>query len=190
MYAPHVAEQGGDASLIFDCEAIRIDARDWPLLTMEMPEGSVSDDAVRRALAHLERLMAQTPAGTRFFQVTDLSRMTSFAPATQRRYAGEWTHRTAQLAARTRLGGIIVAPSPMLRAILTAIFWSKGAKPSLHVVSSRAEGILRGIHALETAHPPLAPRLVSLRERLHASGARLSADAGSSFLPAGSLTRE
>jgi hypothetical protein len=116
--------------------------------------------------------------------------MTRFAPASQRRYAGEWTRRTAELATRTRLGGIVVAPSPMLRAILTAIFWTQGAKPALHVVSTRAEGVLRGIRALEAAHPPLAPHLVALRERLLASGGpRHSAD-GASFLPAGSLTRE
>jgi hypothetical protein len=179
------------ASLVVDFEGIRIDTRDWPLLTMEMPEGPVNDDAVREALAHLERIMAQTPARTRFFQVTDLSRMKRFAPASQRRYAAEWTRRTAELALRVRLGGIVVAPSPMLRAILTAMFWSQGAKPPLHVVSSRAEGILRGIHALEAAHPPLSPHLVALRERINASGApHLSSGAPPTFLPAGSLTRK
>ena len=56
-----------NAASLREFEGIRIDACDWPLVVMEMPEGSVSDDAVHQALADLERLMVQTPAGTRFF---------------------------------------------------------------------------------------------------------------------------
>lgn len=151
---------------VSDFEGIRIDARDWPLLVMEMPGGAVTDDAVRAALGHLERIMAQTPAGSRFFQVTDLSAMTRFAPASQRRYAAEWARTTAELALRTRLGAVAVAPSPMLRAILAAVSWGKGVKTPARVASTRAEGVLHGIRALEAAHPPLEPRLVALRERL------------------------
>ena len=156
------------APSVREFEGIRIDARDWPLLVMEMPEGSVSDAAVHGALTHLERIMAQTLAGPRFFQVTDLSRMTSFAPASQRRYAREWSRRTAELAVRSRLGAVVVAPSPMLRPILSAVSWSKGAKRPSRITSTRAEGVLQGIHALEIADPPLAPHLVALRERLEA----------------------
>ncbi len=152
---------------------------------MEMPEGSVNDDAVHGALTHLERIMAQTPAETRFFQVTDLSRMTRFAPASQRRYASEWSRRTAELAVRSRLGGVVVAPSPMLRAILCAVSWSKGAKGPSRITSTRAEGFLQGIYALEIAHPPLAPHLVALRERLEAcEAAQTVADSASASLPA------
>ena len=159
---------GQNALSVREFEGIRLDARDWPLLVMEMPEGSVSDDAVHGALAHLEQIMTKTPAGTRFFQVTDLSRMTRFAPASQRRYAGEWSRRTAELAVRTRLGAVAVAPSPMLRAILSAVAWSKGAKASSRVTLTRADGDLQGIRALEIAHPPVPPHLVALRERLKA----------------------
>jgi hypothetical protein len=159
---------GPNAIPVREFEGIRIDTRDWPLLVMEMPEGSVSDEAVHGALAHLEWIMARTPAGTRFFQVTDLSRMSLFAPASQRRYAGEWSRRTAELAVRTRLGAVAVAPSPMLRAILSAVAWSKGVKASSRVTLTRADGVLQGIRALEIAHPPLPPHLVALRERLKA----------------------
>jgi hypothetical protein len=175
---------GQNAPSVREFEGIRIDTHDWPLLVMEMPEGSVSDDAVHGALAHLEWIMAQTPAGTRFFQVTDLSRMRGFAPASQRRYAGEWSRRTAELAVRTRLGAVAVAPSPMLRAILSAVSWSRGAKAPSRVASTRAEGVLRGIRALELAHPPLPPHLVMLRERLEACEAGY--DAPSAAHPAGS----
>jgi hypothetical protein len=152
---------------------------------MEMPEGPVGDDAVHAALAHLERIMTHTPAEARFFQVTDLSRMTRFAPASQRRYAREWSRRTAELAVRSRLGAVVVAPSPMLRAILSAVSWSKGAKGPSRITSTRAEGVLQGIYALEFAHPPLAPHLAALRERLEACEvAQPVPDSASASLPA------
>jgi hypothetical protein len=155
------------ARLVGDFEGIRIDERAWPLLVMEMPRGAVSDEAVRAALAHLERVMAQTPAGSGFFQVTDLSAMPRFAPANQRRYAAEWSHGNAELIARTRLGAVVVAPSPMLRAILSAVSWAKGSRAPVHFASTRAEGVLQGIRALEGARP-LAPHLVALRAQLDA----------------------
>jgi hypothetical protein len=157
---------GQEALLVHDFEGIRIDSRDWPLLIMEMPGGSVSDDAVHAALAHLERVMAEVPAGSRFFQVTDLSRMARFAPASQRRYASAWSRRTAGLAARTRLGGAVVAPSPMLRAILAAVSWSRGGRSPSHIVATREQGLIHGIRALEIAHPPLALHLAALRDSL------------------------
>jgi hypothetical protein len=168
-----VLDRGNDASacLVGDFEGIRIDERDWPLLVMEMPAGPVSDDAVRASLGHLERVMAQAPSGSRFFQVTDLSAMALFAPASQRRYAADWSRRNADLIARTRLGAVIVAPSPMLRAILSAVSWAKGSTTPAHFVSTRAEGVLQGIRALDGAQAPLAPHLVALRARLDACGA-------------------
>lgn len=156
------------AALVRDFEGIRIDVGNWPLLVMEMPGQVVSDHAVLAALAYLERTWAQTPVGTRFFQVTDLSAMARFAPASQRRYAAEWARRTADLAARTRLGGVVVAPSPMLRAIVAAVCWGKGAKTPSHVASTRAEGVRQGIRALEVAQPPLPAHLAALRDRLEA----------------------
>jgi hypothetical protein len=158
------------ALLVGEFEGIRIDERDWPLLLMEMPAGAVSDDAVRASLGHLERVMAKAQAGSRFFQVTDLSAMALFAPASQRRYAAEWSRRNAELIARTRLGAVIVAPSPMLRAILSAVSWARGSTTPAHFVSTRAEGVLQGIRALEAAQGPLAPHLVALRARLEACG--------------------
>jgi hypothetical protein len=178
---------GENVPLVRQFEGIRIDTRDWPLLIMEMPEGSVNDEAVHGALACLEGIMAQTPAYARFFQVTDLSRMTRFSPASQRRYAGEWSRRTADLAKRARVGALIVAPSPMLRAIVSAVLWTKGAKGPSHVASTRAEGVLQAIRALEVAQPPLAPHLIALRERLEACAARhISSEGGCASLPTGS----
>lgn len=145
---------------------IRIDTRDWPLLVMDMPERLVPDAAVRDALEHLELLMRQTPGGTKFFQVTDLSRMKQVARPSQRRYAADWSTRTDPLAVGCRLGGAIVAASPLLRGMLTAVFWlSKPATPTT-IVSTRNEGLLCGIRAIEEASPPLPGHLVNLRDRL------------------------
>jgi hypothetical protein len=153
-------------------DGIRIDTGHWPLLVMEMPERSVPDAAVSDALAHLELLMRQTPRGTKFFQITDLSRMKQVAPASQRKYAAEWATRTDPLAVRCRVGGAIVAASPLLRGMLTAVFWlSKRATPTT-IVSTRSEGLLRGIQVIEEANAPLPAHLVHLRDQLRGSSRR------------------
>ena len=113
--------------------------------------------------------MRQTPAGTKFYQVVDLSRMKEVAPAGQRKYAAEWSARTQPLLVGCLLGGSIVAASPLLRGMLTAVFWlSKPATPTT-IVSTRREGLLCGIHAIEEATPPLPAHLSDLRDRLRAS---------------------
>jgi hypothetical protein len=151
---------------------IRIDAGHWPLLVMEMPERSVPDAAVSDALAHLELLMKQTPRGTKFIQVTDLSRMKQVAPASQRKYAAEWAARTDPLAVRCRVGGAIVAASPLVRGMLTAVFWLRKRDTPSTIVSTRNEGLLCGIQAIEAANPPLPAHLVRLRVQLRMSPRR------------------
>ena len=153
----------------WEFSGIRIDTRNWPLVVMDMPERAVPDAAVHGALSRLELLMRQTPAGTKLYQVTDLSRMQDVAPASQRKYAAEWSTRTEPLMVGCLLGGAIVAASPLLGGMLTAVFWlSKPATPTT-IVSTRREGLLCGIHAIEEATPPLPAHLSDLRDRLMAS---------------------
>jgi hypothetical protein len=145
---------------------VRIDTTDWPLIVMEMPEAALPDSAVVDALGYLELLLEQTPRGAKFFQVTDLSKMRHVAPPSQRKYAAEWSARTDPMAAGRRIGGAIVAPSAMLRGMLTAVFWLARLSTPTTVVSTLTEGFLHGIRALEDEAPPLPEHLVQLRARL------------------------
>jgi hypothetical protein len=147
-------------------EGIVVDTRDWPILIMELPEGRVPDAAVRESLAHIERLMRETPPGSKFFQLTDLSRMTELAPATQRKYAAEWSASTEALARRCRVGGAVVATSAMVRGILTAVFWLNKASSPTTVVATRNEGLRSGLAALERVLSPLPQNLAAMKARL------------------------
>ncbi|MGH7439772.1 MAG: hypothetical protein ACRENE_29120 [Polyangiaceae bacterium] len=161
---------------VHDFDGIRIDTRDWPLVLMEMPAHPVPDTSVHQALWYLERLMKRTPPDERFFQVTDLSSMRDVAPARQRKYSAEWAKRTAPFARHCRIGGAIVAKSSLLRGMLTAVFWLAKPEGPTHVVSTRREGLLCAIHALE-ATGPLPAHLSQLRDRLLAPPRRTAAAA-------------
>jgi hypothetical protein len=62
--------------------------------------------------------------------------------------------------------------------MLTAVFWlSKRATPTT-IVSTRNEGLLRGIRAIEEANAQLPAHLVQLRDQLRVSPRR-GTDGGS-----------
>jgi hypothetical protein len=149
---------------LHDFTGIRIDTRRWPLVILEMPAGQVPDDSVHQALWYLERLMKRMSPGERFFQITDLSAMREVAPASQRKYSAEWSKRTAPFARHCRIGGAIIAKSPLIRGMLTAVFWLAKPEGPPNVVSSRNEAVLCATHALE-ALAPLPPHLVQMRDR-------------------------
>ena len=108
--------------------------------------------------------MKMTPPGERFFQITDLSAMRDVAPASQRKYSAEWAKRTAAFARPCRIGGAIVAKSPLIRGMLTAVFWLAKPEGPTNVVSTRGEALQCARNSLE-ALGPLPPHLVQLRAR-------------------------
>jgi hypothetical protein len=156
----------------WEFSGIRMDTRDWPLVVMDMPERAVPDAAVRGALARLELVVRQTPPATKFYPVVDLSRTMEVAPAGQRKYLAAWWARRRPLLGGCLLGSSIVAGSALLRGMLSAVFWlNKPATPTT-VVSTRREGLLCGIRALEQTPLPLPAHLAGLRDRLMASPTR------------------
>lgn len=149
---------------LHDFTGIRIDTRQWPLVVMEMPAGPVPDDSVHQALWYLERMMKRTPPGERYFQITDLSAMHDVAPASQRKYSAEWARRTAAFARPCRVGCAIVPKSPLIRGMLTAVFWLAKPEGRTNVVSTRSEALSCAMSALEAVGPTPA-HLVPLRDR-------------------------
>src|SRR5688572_13773376 len=100
---------------------IRLDTRFFPLIFMDFQPGKVRDEDFRVALSVVEDVLS---CGQKSFQITDLTAVTD-APPSQRRIAGDWTARTTDLQREWSLGGAVVAPSTVLRGILTAIHWFK-----------------------------------------------------------------
>jgi hypothetical protein len=138
---------------------------DWPLVLMEFPEERVPDAALRALLDHLESVEREAvKAREKGFFITDLSRVREIAPASQRKYVGEWMARTWLLQKGAGVGGANVTPSAILRGVITAIFWIKPSPTPSLFVATRSEAIFRGVEMLEAAGEPISARLRQLRE--------------------------
>ena len=146
-------------------DGIRMETVDWPLVLMEFPERRVSDAALHALLDHLEAVEREAvKAREKGFFITDLTRVREVAPASQRKYVGEWLKRTAPLQKAAGVGGANVAPSPILRGVITAVFWIKPSPTPSIFVATRNEAIFRGIEMLEAAGVPISERLREMRE--------------------------
>jgi hypothetical protein len=148
---------------------VRFDTRYFPLVFLDLLSGKIQDEDFKQAFVHLEAVLR---TGERSFQVTDLSLVTD-APPSQRKIAGDWTERTAELQRAYSLGGAVVAPSAVLRGILTAVHWFKKPPSPTKVVSSRSEAILHAISVLEGNGIPVNDemRALAMRSQLSATGA-------------------
>ncbi|HEY8086186.1 MAG TPA: hypothetical protein VIF09_00020 [Polyangiaceae bacterium] len=148
-----------------DFEGLRVSSEDWPIVLIEFPEDRVNDAALHAMFHHVEELMREAEATReKLFVITDLTRMSHLAPASQRKYSGEWIQRTGMLARTATVGGAQVTPSSILRGLVTAIFWLKPPPTPAIFVATREEAIARGIEMLTAAQAPLSPRVLELRE--------------------------
>jgi hypothetical protein len=146
-------------------DGIRMETVDWPLVLMEFPEQRVPDAALHALLDHLEAVEREAvKAREKGFFITDLTRMREIAPASQRKFVGEWLARTSLLQKAAGVGGANVTPSPLLRGVITAIFWIKPSPTPTIFVATRNEAIFRGIDMLEAAGEPISLRLKEMRE--------------------------
>ena len=144
---------------------IRISSADWPILLVEFPEKRVADADLRGVLQQLESFMKEAVADReKVFTITDLTRMRDFAPASQRKLTADWSHEKSGLAAAAALGAAFVAPSPILRGIITAVLWVRPTPRPTIFVATRREAMLKGIELYEASKVPLSPRLVAYRD--------------------------
>jgi hypothetical protein len=142
---------------------IRVDTTDWPIVLIDFPAKHERSSLVAM-LAHLETLLREgEQEGDRSFVITDLSRIRSIPGADQRRYSAEWMQRTLELQKAATVGAANVAPSAVLRGIVTAVFWIRPPATPTAVVASREEAIARGVETLEAAGVKLPPRLREVR---------------------------
>jgi hypothetical protein len=152
------------ADVEHDFAGLRFSATDWPIVVIEFPERRVPDPALRELLARLESLMNDAAKRReRFFVVIDVTSMREIAPASQRRYAGEWNRRLDPLATAVTLGGAAVTPSSILRGIMTAVFWIHPPKRTMYTAATRREAMIKGVQVLERERIPLPPRLATYR---------------------------
>jgi hypothetical protein len=109
--------------------------------------------------------------GDRSYQVTDLSRIKELARASQRQIAADWMQRTFDLQRAASVGGANVAPSTLVRGLLTAIQWFQEAPMPTVCVATRREAFHEAVKMLDEAHVPIGQEL---REKLTRSASSSS----------------
>jgi hypothetical protein len=154
--------------LVRELGGVRIDTSDWPVVLVEFPELRVPDGDFAATLGTIEQIMRECQTKReKCAQVTDITRVQQLAPASQRKYAGEWLKRNTNLIVATSVGGATVTPSAILRGLITAVHWfHKPATPN-EFVATREEGLRYVIGLLDQAHIALPHRVCVLRERLN-----------------------
>jgi hypothetical protein len=142
---------------------------------MEFPEHHFPDADFEAALGQIEAIMRECrSAGGKCAQVTDLTRMQQIAPASQRKFAGDWAKRNNDLIVAVSVGGATVTPSAILRGLVTAVHWFHRPPTPNAFLATRPRGQAYVIELLEKAKVVLPPRVCALRDRL---AAQLKTDA-------------
>jgi hypothetical protein len=155
------------AHLVRDFGGILVDTNDWPILVMEFPENRFPDTEFQASLDYIEHLMVECrSAGHKCAQITDLTRMQQIAPASQRKYAGEWAKRNSDLVVASSVGGATVTPSAILRGLVTAVHWFHRPPTPNAFLATRTDGQRYVIDLLAQAREFLPPRVCELRDRL------------------------
>jgi hypothetical protein len=150
-----------------DFGGVRVDTADWPIIVMEFPEHRFQDADFEGALGCIEQIMQECRStGHKCAQITDLTRMQQIAPASQRKFAGDWAKRNNDLIVAVSVGGATVTPSAILRGLVTAVHWFHRPPTPNAFLATRPEGLFYVIELLERAHVALPPRVYELRDRL------------------------
>ena len=122
--------------------------------------GKPENASLQAAFKFFEELLASAQrAGERIYVITDLTRMTELAPASQRKYSGEWLERTFSLQRAATLGVANVSSSVIVRGLVTAINWFKDVPMPTVWVSSRREAYAAAARAFDRAGTRLRPEL-------------------------------
>jgi hypothetical protein len=146
---------------------LRVDTTDWPIILLEFPEDRFLDESFEAALGHIEQIMRECRiTGQNCAQITDLTRMQQIAPASQRKFAGEWAKRNDALIVTASVGGATVTPSAILRGLVTAVHWFHRPPTPNAFLATRAEGQRFVIDLLEKAKVALPPNVIAIRDRL------------------------
>jgi hypothetical protein len=149
---------------------IRIDSRQWPLVTFDQPEHKVTDAATMEALDFLTGLMGDVGPREKIFLLVDLSQSKEAAPASQRKAAAQHSARHEELQKRTVVGSGIVITSAVMRGVITAVFWIRPPSIPTKLVASRDEALRYGLDLLEAHLSMLPPNLQQLRNQVRRAG--------------------
>jgi hypothetical protein len=145
---------------------LTVQSSDWPIIVTEFPEARVSDEELQGMLTHLEELMREAQARKEYlFIITDGTRIRQHLTASQRKLTADWITRTFGLARLAAAGAAHVAPSALLRGLITAISWFQPPPNPQFCVATREEAIARGIEMLEARGVLLPPRLTMHHKR-------------------------
>ncbi len=148
--------------------AIQVDTRFMPILLVRYL-GPVSDEAFERHLRLLETSLYAKDAPLRAVLID--ARHAAPPTATQRQLQAQWQRVHAPKLYALTTGVAFVIPSPLIRSLLTAVFWIQSL-PCPHEVFASVEDALSWsvskLAAVGVAYPNHS--LVALEGALHRSG--------------------
>ena len=148
---------------------IKIERLDFvPLACVHLDPGAYTDGDLAQDLLLLRQQMeGDQRIGRKLVAVIDLNNAAPLT-ATQRKTLNEWRRQTHDLSLATSLGIVFVAPSAIIRGVLTALFWLGSFGVSHKVVSTLDEAVQWAIQQLEAAKLPVPERLRVERGRVFA----------------------
>jgi hypothetical protein len=147
--------------------SLRVETTDWPIILMDCGTFRDKEEDLRAALACIEEVMRECARlREKCVQVTDLSSVQSMPSATQRKLAGDWVKSTLELQKAVSLGGSNVAPSSIVRGIVTAISWIQKPPTPVKYFATRREAMLQAFQWLEEGRVLLPPALLQIRDKL------------------------
>lgn len=151
---------------------IKIERIDFvPLACLHLEPGAYSDqDLAQDLLVIRQQMEGDRRIERKVVSVIDLNNAAPLT-ATQRKTLNEWRRQTHDLMLSTSLGIVFVAPSAIIRGVLTALFWVGFEFGIPHkVVSTLDEAVQWAIQQLEA-------NKLSVPERLRVVGGRVFAHA-------------
>lgn len=148
---------------------IEIECLDFaPLRCVYLEPGAYTDQDLAQDLVRLRQQMEDDLShGRKLVSVIDLTDAAALN-ASQRKMLTEWRRQTHDLSLSVSIGTVFVAPSQIIRGVLTALFWLHEFGVPHGVVGTLDEAVQWAIQQLEAAKLPVPERLRIERGRVFA----------------------
>lgn len=124
--------------VLTDSKTWKVDATRWPVLVISRLSAEISDEAMLASMAASDRIIDERNS---VFSVVLDNRLAGGMNAKQRKMIAEHAAKRAEFSKRMCKGTAFVFESPVMRGILTAIFWLRPADVPTRVFADLGEAV-------------------------------------------------
>jgi hypothetical protein len=133
-----------------DGESWRIDTTRWPIMIITVLSPSIRDDCLRKSLSVAISMLAER--GGPYSLVLD-NRLVNYLPAMQRKMIADSMALRAERARSLCRGMALVMVSPLVKGLLTAIFWLRQPVIPTRVFTQLDEALVWAREVHSSAEP-------------------------------------